>query len=142
MTDRFDSMDDHGFEPKQRELRRFEVITGTGRRRRWTDEAKARIVAESFAADTSISAVARHYEISPQQLFTWRREARQGRLPLSGEAAAFVPIVTGRSAGGDAPPGVAAMSVEIELRGVVVRVYGRVEAAALAEVLSAVKRVR
>jgi transposase len=137
-------MDDHRFEPKQQELRRFEVITGVGRRRRWTQQAKARIVAESFTAGTSISEVARRHEMSPQQLFTWRREARQGRLPRSDDApaAAFVPIVTSRLAGGGEPPGVSAMSVEIELRGVVVRVCGRIEAAALTEVLSAVKRVR
>ena len=43
-------MDDHTLDPKAAELRRFEVITGAGRRRHWSAEAKARIVAESFAA--------------------------------------------------------------------------------------------
>ena len=39
--------------------RRIEVITGRSRRRRWTAEEKARIVAESFEADANISEVAR-----------------------------------------------------------------------------------
>jgi Transposase len=39
--------------------RRIEVITGQRRRRRWTGEEKARIVAESFEEGTNISEVAR-----------------------------------------------------------------------------------
>ena len=40
-------------------FRRLEVITGVGRRRRWTDEEKARIMAESLDPATTPSAVAR-----------------------------------------------------------------------------------
>lgn len=39
-------------------FRRVEVITGERRRRRWTGEEKARIVAESFAEGANISEVA------------------------------------------------------------------------------------
>jgi transposase len=75
-------MDEHMFDPKAAELRRFEVITGTGRRRHWSAVAKARIVAESFAPGVQVSDVARRHGLRPQQLFGWRREARGGRLPL------------------------------------------------------------
>ncbi len=42
---------------KADEFRRIEVITGVGRRRRWTDEEKAWIVAESLDPATTVSAV-------------------------------------------------------------------------------------
>ena len=54
-------------------VRRFEVFTGTGRRREWPPEEKARIVAESYEAGETVSAVARRYGLTPQQLFAWRR---------------------------------------------------------------------
>jgi transposase len=58
------------------DVRRIELITGIGRRRRWSREDKARIVVESLAAGVSVSEVARRHGLSPQQLFAWRREAR------------------------------------------------------------------
>src|ERR1700726_775640 len=42
-------------------LRRIEVITGTGRRRRWDAETKGRLVAESFEPGCSVSEVARSF---------------------------------------------------------------------------------
>jgi transposase-like protein len=58
------------------DVRRIELITGAGRRRRWSSEDKARIVEESLANGVSVSEVARRHGLSPQQLFAWRREAR------------------------------------------------------------------
>ena len=55
-------------------VRRVEVFTGAGRRRRWSAEAKAQIVAESYA--TSVGEVADRYGLAKTQLFTWRRDAR------------------------------------------------------------------
>jgi transposase len=52
---------------------RLEVFTGAGRRRTWSDEDKAQIVAEIVASGESVSAVARRHGLSPQQLFGWRR---------------------------------------------------------------------
>ena len=58
------------------DVRRIELITGTGRRRRWSSEDKANIVVESLAGGVSVSEVARRHGLTPQQLFAWRREAR------------------------------------------------------------------
>jgi transposase len=64
-------------------VRRLEVFTGTGRRRTWRDEDKARIVAEIATSGDSVCAVARRHGLSPQQLFGWRRRAkRANRIKL------------------------------------------------------------
>jgi transposase len=55
-------------------VRRIEVITGVGGRRHWTSAAKARIVAESYSGELSVSELARRHGLRPQQLFGWRRE--------------------------------------------------------------------
>jgi len=58
------------------------AIVETGRRRRWSDAEKLRIVTESLAGPRLTSATARRHGISPGQLFTWRRDLRvQRSLP-------------------------------------------------------------
>jgi transposase-like protein len=52
------------------------------RRRRWSDDVKAQIVAESCAPGSVVSEVARRHEISPQLLSAWRKAARSGLLKL------------------------------------------------------------
>ena len=69
------------------QISRLEVVD-TGRRRRWTDEEKLRIVAESLSGPRMASATARRHGISRQQIFAWRRLHREGRL---GGVADFVP---------------------------------------------------
>lgn len=63
-------------------VHRLEVFTGAGRRRTWSDEDKARIVAEIVASGESVSAVARRHGLSPQQLFGWRRELQASQTAL------------------------------------------------------------
>ena len=84
---------------------RVEIRSGVGRRRRWSNADKGRIVAESFAAGAVVSEVARRHEISPQHLFAWRKAARRGQLALPvDEAAVFVPVMMAAGLlGGDAP---------------------------------------
>jgi transposase len=66
---------------------RLEVVD-TGRRRRWADAAKLRIVEESLVGPRLVSATARRHGISNQLLFSWRKAYREGRL---GIVAGFVP---------------------------------------------------
>ena len=73
---------------------RVEVLAGVERRRRWSFEEKARIVEASYAVNTSVSALARRYGIALGLLFTWRRQAREGRLGGAEQAPVFVPVVT------------------------------------------------
>ena len=77
---------------------RMDIRIGVGRRRRWSVEAKGRVVAESYAPGAVVSEVARRHEIAPQHLFAWRKAARSGRLALPVDAAMpmFVPVVTAK----------------------------------------------
>src|SRR3954463_9774924 len=72
-------------------FRRIEVITGVGRRRRWSDEDKARIVAESLDPATTASAVARRYGLHASQLFTWRQQLQRSAATAALGEQAFVP---------------------------------------------------
>ena len=67
---------DHMFEPETGTVHRLEVISGTGRRRRFSEEFKARVVEETFAPKAVASQIARRHGLSPQQVFSWRRQAR------------------------------------------------------------------
>jgi len=64
-------------------VHRLEVFTGAGRRRTWSAEDKALIVAEILASGDSVSAVARRHGLSPQQLFGWRRELQASQTARS-----------------------------------------------------------
>jgi transposase len=77
----------------ERQPRRFEVINGAGGRRRWSVDDKARIIAETLEPNAVISEVARRYGLQPQQVFTWRRNARKLATSAGQDTAAFVPAV-------------------------------------------------
>ncbi|TXM78373.1 transposase [Methylobacterium sp. WL69] len=71
---------------------RVEVLEGAERRRRWSFEDKVRIVEDSYEAGVSVCSVARRHGIAQGLLFTWRRQARQGRLGGDDQAPVFVPV--------------------------------------------------
>jgi transposase len=80
--------------PQPEPVRRLEVFTGAGRRRRWSSEQKVRIVSETYETGETVSAVARRHGLTPQQLFGWRRAWRNQSESRAGESsAAFAPIV-------------------------------------------------
>jgi transposase len=94
-------------------FRRLEVITGVGRRRRWSLEEKARIVAESLDPTTTSSAVARRYGLHTSQLFVWRQQLQRtasSAVAVSGPA--FVPVLLAEDS---APPAEAVGRMEIAL---------------------------
>ena len=125
-------------------LRRIEVITGTGRRRRWDAETKGRLVAESFEPGRSVSEVARRHDISPSLLFLWRRQAAEAMKNAESNVRggpAFVPMVVA----GDAPAAAVANEacvIEVELGGVRIRIKGPVDRSVLREVFLAARATR
>ena len=117
---------------------RVEIRSGVGRRRRWSDEEKGRIVAASYRPGAVVSDVARRHEISPQHLFAWRKAARDGRLALpADEAAMFVPVMVTAQQPGLPKPLVP--SITIEMTGVAVRAECGMDVGWLAAMLRAVK---
>jgi transposase len=130
-------------------VHRLEVFTGAGRRRTWSAEDKALIVAEIVASGDSVSAVARRHGLSPQQLFGWRRELQASQTALSHpEELQFVPAVL---AGASSPPvrrqrrtprrqaEPDAGLIEVEIDGVIVRVGPGADAKTVTAVLRALK---
>ena len=134
------------------EYRRIELITGVARRRRWTAEEKAALVAESLEPGMNVSALARRRGVARGLLQTWRRAAmreaadRAGMfVPLRIEDAASPrdcgpPIADAGSSASPAPAAVTMGLIEIEHGGLRVRFSGQVDAAALHVVLAHVGR--
>lgn len=116
------------------QVARLEVVD-SGRRRRWSDEEKLKIVLESLAVPRQVSATARRYGIARSQLLQWRRLFRPERGKVAEETSGFVPavVVPDCEAARSAPAGSAADgTIEIEFaNGARMRVTGAVDAAAL-----------
>ena len=124
---------DHKLEPL-RQLRRMEVITGAGTRRRWSTDEKARILEEAMAPGAVVSQVARRHGMSPQHLFTWRRQAKQHAA--EGQPA-FVPVTLATDPPHPAPRNEAV--IEIAISGALIRVPPGADARMLAVILRALK---
>ena len=135
--------------------RRIELITGEARRRPWTAEEKAMILAESFQPGAKVADVARRHGMNRSLLWNWRHQARKRSADVE---RTFVPIrvmdavdrmtpseaVEAPATGGcglvpaveDGGTRAVTGTIEIEMRGARVRVSGVVDAAALQQVLS------
>ena len=64
----------------------FEVFSqdreGRRRNRKWPDEVKAEVVAETLHPGATVNAVAARHGVAANQVSTWRRMAREGKLVL------------------------------------------------------------
>ena len=124
--------------------RRIELISGTTRRRRWSDDERARILSESFEAGANISAVARRNSVSCGLLHSWRKQARL----MAGETSAvdlptFVPVAVAGAPGArkaEVPRAEIAGMIEIETAGALVRVPAGVDPRTLKVVMAALRR--
>jgi transposase len=137
------SISEHKHMPEP--VRRIGVFTGAGRRRSWSGEEKAAIVAESYGAGETVCAVARRHGLTPQQLFAWRRLARRSGSVLP---AMFVPAVLETiepESPAVAPPPrrvrrrSKADGIELEIAGVEVRVGADAKPRAIEAVIRALK---
>jgi transposase len=107
--------------------------TGTGRRRNrsWPEALKREIVAASYAPGSSVSIVARRYDVNTNQVFGWRKLYRDGSSASADPTGPVLLPVTVTAESGDdvAAESSAADTIEIELAGNIVFVSAAVSTA-------------
>jgi transposase len=130
-------MDSH---KRSAQLERLEVVD-TGRRRRWSEDEKLKIVLESLRGPRQVAATARQYGISRSLLINWRRSFRPERHEAEEQRIGFVPAMVVAETMPTVP------AVPARGRMVIVIANGRrvivdsgVDAAALARVLEVLER--
>ena len=137
-------MDDHS-DDIRRPSPRIEVYAGAGRKR-WPDDLKAQIAAESLEPCAIVTDVACRHGFRPQQVHDWRRRARLGQLvlPAPADKLSFVPLVSE-----SAPPAATEPSgsreaavVTVEFQGARVEVRGTPGLSVLSDVFLALRRTR
>jgi transposase len=123
------------------------VINGAMGRRRWTADDRARILEETLGPGAVVSVVARRHGLTPQQLFTWRREARRTAETVP----AFVPAVVAPEVGPASGPSATrsrpkrrtrqrrAVAIEVDVGGVRVTIESGASPATIAAVIGALK---
>ena len=130
-------------------VRRLEVFTGAGRRRKWSNGDKARIVAEIMASGDSVCAVARRHGLTPQQLFGWRRHLRDAAaseaeelpfVPAVVDAVARTPVLRRRRQASRCECDVG--TIEVEVEGVTIRVGRGANVQMIAAIVQALKASR
>jgi len=144
-----DTSDLHISSPVASPVRRVEVFTGAGRRRVFSKQDKAAIVAESYAGADTASGVARRHGLTTSQLFAWRRDAREDDKARKTPLPAFVSAVVealpaseaSRKRGGrrNRRSTSATGIVEVEIDGVVVRAGRDANTKMVAAVIRALK---
>ncbi len=116
------------------------MLSSPERRRRWSSEEKLRVLAQSIASGSSASLTCRLHGISSGQLYTWRKQFRQGELT------GFVPVAIASEPPRLQGPEPAKLSTELATAGVIevalptgvnLRVTGDVSEVSLRRVLAA-----
>ncbi len=119
---------------------RMTLITGDERRRRWSEEDRVRILAAIAEPGAVVAEVARREDICTSLVYKWRREARR---TASADASGFSPVII------EAPPrpsptlppsnGSDLGVIEVELKGVRVRIGADAPSAVIAATLKALR---
>ena len=119
------------------QVERLEVVD-TGRRRRWSEDEKLKIVLESLQAPRLVAATAWRYGVSRSLLLRWRRSFRPGPKETAHQTG-FVPaMVLTESEPTPGPVGPAGGAIEIEFAaGARMRITGTVDAATLKAAVAA-----
>jgi len=148
-----------GDDPVSKSARRFEVFTGAGKRRDWSDAQKASIVAECWPGGERVSAVARRHALDPSQIYGWRKElVRRCKdhgvavpVALEQQDPAFVPaVIAPDDTPEPAPDPVRSRrrrraepaAIELEIGGALVRIGSGADADTITAVITALRASR
>ena len=107
--------------------------------------SKGWIIAESYQSGETVSAIARRYGLTPQQLFGWRRAAqRRAEHEADESGAAFAPVIVAAGPRGPEVPIAPVCSggspvIEIVIGSAIIRIPPGTDAATLQMVLRTVK---
>jgi transposase len=117
------------------------VISGAERRRRWSDEDRARILAAISEPGAVVADVARREDVCTSLVFKWRRELREA---VEADAGGFAPVVIEPVL--PTPPmspsssSSASAVIEVELKDARVRIHPGAPSSAIAAALKALRR--
>ncbi|MAM25437.1 MAG: IS66 family insertion sequence hypothetical protein [Rhodobacteraceae bacterium] len=113
-------------------------------RRRWPDDLKAQIVAETLEPGVAVRDVADRYGLRANRISEWRRLAKDGKLvlPAVSEPPGFAPLMLcdeePPSSSSESTPAPTASSIEIMVGKVSIRLDAGTSAARIAEIVRAV----
>jgi len=116
------------------DISRMEVLAGRSGNRKWPDEVKGGIVAETLVSGVTVNEVARRHGMQPNHLSAWRRLAREGKLVVPDLVGAeFVPLILADRE----PARVCDAMLEIATGGVTLRLDASTSAERIAEIVHA-----
>jgi transposase len=121
------------------QIERLEVVE-MGRRRRWSEDERLKIVLETLQAPRQVSATARRYGVSRSLLLKWRRSFRAEQNDAAGGQIGFVPATVIAEPEPLIPAQAPASSGAIEIEfatGARMRIAGAVDATTVTAVLAA-----
>jgi transposase len=124
----------------------MEIILGQARRR-WSEDEKRALVAETFVEGQTVNGVARRHNISRSMLFTWRKQfcdAMRSGSPTS-TPISLTPVAIAGPEPGESPtpaaPSAAVPLIELEFRnGARLRISGACDPELVAAVMKAMPR--